>query len=323
MSYARKPVCFRLNGGPCQKGYQDVNCNTGEVYDAPDAGAVITGVLVTPCGDCPDEVVLAAALRPALNCDMTTMPVMSAGPVQTIPHPDHVQRVTICRPDGAVDREVAVWCDSDTGEAVTVVTLWPAEAAVGSPPIVETYTAFGLPWTGDVLKLTKCAPRDLDPVTEQVCVGGQSYTRTTFFDADLHTVSWVVWQDVTGAPVAAPTGTAKLGACADVTPIKVAWLALDLSLPYSGEGPPPIGAITGTALQTLLGSTALLSITVKQYRGTGQVIGAAGTYVSMERGETWSWGSHGADQEDVLDPNFSLLAGSGGGMRLIVTYRAP
>lgn len=322
MTYPRKPVCYRLNGGPCQKGYQNVDCNTGEVYATPDDLVVLAGAVVTPCGDCPDELALASTLKPALLCDGTTEDALSAGPMQTIPHPGYVQRVMVCRPEGEFDREVAIWCHADTGEAVTVVTLWPTDASVGTGPVVETYTVGGAVWAGDRAKLVKCAPRDIEPVSQNVCVGGVPYTRTTFFNADDQTTAGLVWQDATGSVVPAPVGTVVLGACPQVTPVRVGWLRLEIFAWSPGEGAAPIGTVTGARLTTMFGP--LLSVTVKMMRGQGLAFGAATPTGPMviDQGETWSWSSHGSDQEDLLDPAFSLDA-NGGLMRVIVTYRAP
>jgi len=322
MTYPRKPVCYRLNGGPCQKGYQNVDCSTGEVYATPDDTAVLAGAVVTPCGGCPDELALSSTLKPALMCDGTATDILSAGPIQTVPHPDAVQRVMVCRPEGEFDREVAVWCHADTGETVTVVTLWPTDAAVSTAPVVETYTVGGAVWTGDRAKLTKCSPRDIEPVSQSVCVGGVPFTRTTFFNSSDQTTAGVVWQDATGSVVPAPAGVAVLGNCPQVTPVRVGWMRLEIFPWNPGEGAAPVGAVTGAQLVALFGP--LLSVTVKMMRGQGLAFGAATPTGPMviDQGETWSWSSHGSDQEDLLDPAFSLDA-NGGLMRVIVTYRAP
>lgn len=322
MIYPRKPVCYRIGGGPCQKGYQNVDCGTGEVYLTAVATATLVGAVVVPCGDCPEEVVLSTAPALGLQCDETTAPVDVAGPIQTVPHPDFVQRVLICPQPGQFDREVSVWCDKNTNEAVTVVSYWPQDAVPGTPPVVETYTTAGLPWGGDVLKLEKCVDT-VDPQTSTVCADGVPYTRTTFFDVETRLPTAVVWQDASGAIVAEPAGPLVVGDCPAVaTSIKVAWLLVDASRPWSGEGAPPSSSITGAELVAMFGS--LLSVTIKQTRGNGTLTGAVAPTgaVPFSLGESWSWSSHGQDQEDVLDPAFTLNAGSGA-IRVIVTYRAP
>ena len=330
MSFRRMPVCYRINRGECQKGYQPLDCaSPNEVYATPTGGAPIAGAVVTPCGDCPAEVVVVAERDttttdvPILACDgTTTQTAQVLNVVQTVPHPSAVQRVVICPSDNEFDREVAVWCHTDTGETVTVVTHWLVGAPPGTPPVVETYTASGLVWTGDRLKLTKCAGgADVELVDQLVCSGGVSYVRTTFFRTSDQSVLATVWQDALGAVVAPPAGAITLGACPVVNPVKVAFLRLE-SFVWGGEGAQPMLSTTGAALTALLGP--LLSITIKQMRGQGLVTGAAmptGPMV-VDAGETWSWSSHGSDQEDTLDPAFSLDS-NGGLMRVIVTYRAP
>ena len=335
MSFRRKPVCYRINRGECQQGYQPVDCDTpNEVYAAPEGGAAIVGAVVTPCGDCPAEVVVVAAAAaaerdtttssvPILDCAGTTTQTAEVlNVVQTVPHPTAVQRVMICPSDSEFDREVAVWCHLDTGETVTVVTHWPVNAPPGTPPVVETYTAAGAVWAGDRTKLAKCASgADVELVDQAVCSGGVNYVRTTFFKTSDQSVLATVWQDAAGDVVAPPAGAVTLGACPVVNPVKVAWLRLE-NFVWRGEGARPMPSATGDSLTALLGP--LLSITIKQVRGQGFVIGAARPTGAMivDAGETWSWSSHGSDQEDTLDPAFTLDS-NGGLMRVIVTYRAP
>lgn len=287
---------------------------------------------MTPCGDCPAEVVVVAergtttptpTAVPILDCAGTTTQTAEVlNVVQTVPHPTAVQRVMICPSGSEFDREVAVWCHVDTGETVTVVTHWPVGAPPGTPPVVETYTAWGDVWAGDRLKLAKCASGDdVELVDQAVCSDGVNYVRTTFFKTSDQRVLATVWQDAAGAVVAPPVGVVTLGACPVVNPVKVAWLRLE-DFVWRGEGARPMPTVTGASLTTLLGP--LLSVTIKQMRGQGFVVGAASPTgaVVVDAGETWSWSSHGSDQEDTLDPAFTLYS-NGGLMRVIVTYRAP
>jgi hypothetical protein len=159
------------------------------------------------------------------------------------------------------DREVATWCDPTTGAGVAVVTLWNQTAAVGSAPLVEAYTLNGAPYVGAISALVKCAVTDVEVVVQEVCNGTLSFTRTTFLDAVTRVVQGTLWQDTTGAVIAAPTGPFTLGACGasvltDVqlraTPVPVSGPLTDTQLraaPVPVSGSVTTGGLTDTQLR--------------------------------------------------------------------------
>jgi hypothetical protein len=259
-----------------------------------------------------------------VSCAGAPVPVTVNQVVQSVPHPTAVQLVKVCASDTPLDREVTLLC-APAGAQVWVVTQWPQGALPGTPPTIDAFNLDGTPYTGAVSALTRCATNDYEVVSQAVCVGGVSYTRTTFFDAQTLLDVGVVWQDTAGAVVPAPTGVAVLGACSTVTPVKVAFMTLDLSQPYLGEGPLPVQTVDGGTLVTMLGGgVTLLSVTAKQVKGTGILRGALilSPLTQLRTGESISWSSHGTDQEDGLDTAFSIDAGVGGRTTLTILYRA-
>jgi hypothetical protein len=135
--------------------------------------------------------------------------------VQTVPHPDHVQRVLICGP--SQDREMQVLCVKSTGQKVVIQNVTPVDAPLGTPPIFEAWQLDGTAFTGNINTLIDCGAERVDVVTEDYCAANVNYTRVSFFDVEAtpQVLLGTLWMNATGAVVAAPPGAVK-GVCRQI-----------------------------------------------------------------------------------------------------------
>lgn len=281
MSLPRKQVCYRVGGGQCLTGYEEVDCdNVTEVYDRSTGGVLVTNATVVPCADCPSEVYV-----------INSAAAGAAGQ----------------------DREVSAWCDPVSGAQVAVVTIWDSAAPAGTAPTVEAYALDGTAYAGMVSALVKCSPSpgaDIETLDQLVCVGGVTYTRTAFVNTATLAQVGNLWRDASGAVVAAPTGVATIGPCPTARTLFVQFR--DLA---------PTTTLTGVAIvATLPAGAQLTSVSIRQKSGVGSVAGADGVMVPMDAGEMWSWNVGTGDEDPELSPLFDLGAGTGT-MRVVTMYR--
>lgn len=233
--------------------------------------------------------------------------------VQTVPHPDAVQKVQLCNASG-FDREKQLLCDPATGAGVWVVTLWPSDAVPGTLPTVEAYTQSGAAYTGAISALTRCNSEKLDiGEAEFFCANGQTLTRTTAWDVSGAAPVAVssVWQDLSGAVVAAPAAaTLASGACAIERQVKI-------YLERNG------GVISMADIVAAVGTSRVQAVTVKQISGRGTVSADSGSGVPIDAGEVWSWSAiSGAEALDLIgDSQLAFDAGTGE-QRISATYLA-
>lgn len=282
MNLPRKQVCYRVGGGQCLTGYEEVDCdNVTEVYDRGIGGALVANAVVVPCADCPTEVYV-------VNSGTTAG---AAGQ----------------------DREVSAWCDPVSGAQVAVVTIWDSAAPAGTAPTVEAYSLDGMPYAGVVSALAKCSPSpgaDIETLDQLVCVGGVSYTHTAFVNTATLAQVGSLWRNASGTVVAAPVGVATPGPCPTERTLFVQFR--DLA---------PTTTLTGAAIVADLPAGAqLTSVAIRQKSGVGSVAGADGVLVPMDAGEMWSWNVGTSDEDPTLSPLFDLGAGTGT-MRVVTMYR--
>jgi hypothetical protein len=132
--------------------------------------------------------------------------------------------VTVCQPAAKYDREMQVLCAPD-GSKVAVQNVTPDTAPLGTAPIFEAWNLDGSAWGGNVATLADCATERVDiAAAAWFCVSGQSVSRTDFWDIASvpRTLLGSVWQDASGAAIAAPAaGTYTVGECS-TCPVRVA-----------------------------------------------------------------------------------------------------
>lgn len=171
------------------------------------------GVGTLPPGSGP-----APTTATGVDCSGAAVTATAFGVVQSVPHPTAVQLVRLC-PANEYDREVAVLCDPATGAPITVVQYWLENAAPGTPPVVEAYTAAGTAYGGSVAALVRCPGERFDITAPQIfCAAGVTVTRTDVYlvDGTAPVFSSSIWQDATGAVIPPPApGDLLVGSCAD------------------------------------------------------------------------------------------------------------
>lgn len=121
------------------------------------------------------------------------------------------------------DREMQVLCAPD-GSKVVVQNVTSLTAALGTAPTFEAWNLDGTPYLGLLAALTDCAQERVDITKDDFCASGQEFTRVTVWDVTASPMAAIgtVWQDATGAVVAAPAGAVKGPCgCAPVAPVGV------------------------------------------------------------------------------------------------------
>ena len=137
------------------------------------------------------------------DCSGAPVTAEATSTVQTVPHPDFVQKVQLC--SSGIDPEVV--CLSNDG-GTTIVTGWEVFDVSVSPPTSTLYIG-GVAVTGySVVPCDK--PMQLDYEKESVCVDGQGYSKWYVWDKTgdgLPNLVTVLWLDETDAVVVAPDPT--------------------------------------------------------------------------------------------------------------------
>lgn len=136
------------------------------------------------------------------NCAGTPVTADATSTVQTVPHPDFVQKVQLC--SSGVDPEVV--CLSNDG-GVTIVK-GVVEFDTNTTPATKTIYLFdGSVATG--YTVVPCNAKTFDTEFREVCVDGQKWLQILVFDKSVSMVApvQVGWMDNTSAVVPAPDPT--------------------------------------------------------------------------------------------------------------------
>lgn len=136
------------------------------------------------------------------KCDDTTSPVIVSKTVQTVPHPEFVQKVQVC-PSPQKDPEVV--CISNDG-GVTVVSGWEIFDISESGIVTSTLFLNGVDVTSTYQVVPCGAKSKFDYEIEKVCVDGKTWTKTYVYDptSTTPTLVSVLWLDEADSPVATP-----------------------------------------------------------------------------------------------------------------------
>ena len=248
------------------------------------------------------------------DCAGVALPVtgLEGQIVRTVPHPTAVQLVKLCPTASEFDREFSVLCDPVTGQRVATSLIWNETAPLGTPPTVEAYQLNGALYTGNVALLVACSDDPVDSVQAGTfCAGGVQYTRTDFWsNAAPPALVGSQWQDISGAVVPAPAG-AVAGVC---SPSR----RLGIYIERNG------GTVSMSDIVAATGSDQVMSVSVVQITGTGNVGGDSGSSAPLRPGQSWSWSAiSGSDFQDTLSAS-SLKIGAGGGENdITATYVLP
>jgi hypothetical protein len=222
---ARIKVCYRVNNGACQTGFQLVNCDptTAPVYKT-SADADLTPVAnaaVVPCTSCPVEVTAVPQppiVVPATACGGDTT-VYASSTLSQVVHtaPGTALLVKICRENQRFDREMLQLCTPD-GTKVFVQNVTPDNAVLGSAPIFEAWTITGARYTGALASLVDCGGDKVNTEHSDYCLAGVNYTRVDGLAENTGAPIWSVWLNDAGVLVSAPIGATK-GVCGKCKPI--------------------------------------------------------------------------------------------------------
>lgn len=134
------------------------------------------------------------------KCDDTKETETANGIFQTIPHPDYVQRVQICKT--GIDPEPV--CLSNDG-GVTVITGWEVFDTSTNPPTSKLYVN-GVEVTG--YEVVPCDPgNQYDYEHKEVCVDGERWVQVFVWNKKfdgIPNLETILWIDATGTVVTAP-----------------------------------------------------------------------------------------------------------------------
>ena len=136
------------------------------------------------------------------DCDGAAVTAEATSTVQTVPHPDFVQKVQLC--SAGIDPEVV--CLSNDG-GVTIVK-GVVEFDTSTVPTTKTIYLFdGSLATG--YTVVSCNAKTFDTEFRQVCVDGQNWTQIFVFDKSVSMVApiQIGWLDQNDAVVVAPSPT--------------------------------------------------------------------------------------------------------------------
>ena len=146
-----------------------------------------------------------------LNCDETTSSTEVTSVVQSIPHPDFVQRVTLCN-SGGFDKTIL--CDKNTFNKVIVVTSY---SELGVPTSIA-YNIDGSLYTGDITTDLVTCDIDLESDEIIICIEGEAAVQWVVKKDGIPTGE-VYYTDKTGQLITAPTDF-TIGECPDCTNIQ-------------------------------------------------------------------------------------------------------
>lgn len=80
------------------------------------------------------------------------------------------------------------------------------------------------------------------------------------------------------------------------------------------------GVVTVADIQAASGARHVLSVTVKQMNGRGEITADAGSGVPIDAGETWSWSVQTDDHNEFLTQSALTLNAGDGEQRITATY---
>lgn len=136
------------------------------------------------------------------DCDGVVVTAEATSTVQSIPHPDFVQKVQLCKPN--VDPEVV--CLSNDGGITVIKGI--VEFDTSTVPTTKTIYLFdGSAATG--YTVVPCNSKTFDTEFREVCVDGQKWLQVLVFDKSVSMVApvQVGWMDSTSTVVPAPDPT--------------------------------------------------------------------------------------------------------------------
>lgn len=137
-----------------------------------------------------------------VDCDGASVTAEATSTVQTVPHPDFVQKVQICTP--SIDPEIV--CLSNDG-GVTIIK-GVVEFDTSTIPTTKTIYLFdGSLATG--YEVIPCNSKTFDTEFREICVDGNKWLQILVFDKSVSLVAPVQigWVDETSTVVPAPNPT--------------------------------------------------------------------------------------------------------------------
>ena len=136
------------------------------------------------------------------DCGGAPVTAEATSTVQTVPHPDFVQKVQLCKPN--IDPEVV--CLSNDGGVTTVKGV--VEFDTSTVPATKTIYLFdGTVATGYLV--VPCNSKTFDTEFREICVDGNKWLQILVFDKSVSLVAPVQigWVDETSTVVPAPNPT--------------------------------------------------------------------------------------------------------------------
>jgi hypothetical protein len=136
------------------------------------------------------------------DCGGAPVTAEATSTVQTVPHPDFIQKVQLCKPN--IDPEVV--CLSNDGGITVIKGI--VEFDTSTVPTTKTIYLFdGSAATG--YTVVPCNSKTFDTEFREVCVDGQKWLQVLVFDKSVSMVApvQVGWMDSTSTVVPAPDPT--------------------------------------------------------------------------------------------------------------------
>lgn len=145
------------------------------------------------------------------DCAGAPLAVTGTNLIQTVPHPNAVQKVQLCK---STDNEIVQLC-TDSGSKIVL-----QYDTVSVPPLLLSAwnTSTNAAYTGAIAALKDCATEKVDITEgEDYCLAGVNYTRVDGLAVDTGLPVWTMWLNDAGVPVAAPVSAVK-GVCQECAP---------------------------------------------------------------------------------------------------------
>ena len=201
------------------------------------------------------------ATATGIDCNGNPVSATGVGVVQTIPHPDAVQRVEICNPPK--DFQSQVLCLPDGEQVISVTTVDPNTGI----PSTNYYNFDGTPFTGDPSELFRC-PEGGSLVPQVMCDEGSTNFIRWYITSD-DEVSGSFDTNLVGLPYT-PTGSVTLGACGTSEPFinPVHWIENITSSPSCVEGKAVYGYNPATGGFSIIGLYTLTGLPVLPWPDT-------------------------------------------------------
>jgi hypothetical protein len=206
---------------------------------------------------------------------------------------------------GGGEFDQSILCD-DTGAQVIVVVSYD-NAGI---PTSAFYNLDSSPYTGDTSKLRQCST-SLESDGVEWCFNGVNLTQWVVKDNGEPT-GVVYWADaVTGAVIAAPSGPTLVRGVCPLPNVEIPHLI------YMGRN---TGIITMADIVGISGARHILSVTVKQMAGQGEIKADAGDAVPFDAGETWSWSASANNPLEFITTSLLSMDAGSGEQRITATY---